>query len=137
MATHGYSSILASITAHQHMKTLHILLLAITSILASCGPSEKELRTELREIDSKLTAINFEAKKYRAQMNQAEIEVFFGAFAAGYGATSGDYGLAVDGYNTATQATRQHDFSSYSLDQLRSRQQKLLKRRTEILDKLK
>ncbi|MCH1409545.1 MAG: hypothetical protein L7V87_10960, partial [Verrucomicrobiales bacterium] len=67
----------------------------------------------------------------------AEADAFFGSFAVGYGATSGDFGIARDGYNTASQANHQYDVSSYSLTQLQSRQIELLKRRTVILGKLK
>ena len=118
------------------MKFQLFLILSFTVLLSSCGPSEEELRAELREINGELMAINIAANRYRAQMNQAEVDAFFGSFAAGYGATSGNYGLAHDGYSTASNATYQYDVSSYSLDQLRSRQANLLKRKIKVIEKL-
>lgn len=119
------------------MKIFPPLLLLLSFTLISCGPNEEELRAELRTVDLKLTTISAAANRYRAQMNQAEIDAFFGSFAAGYGATSGDYGLARDGYNTASQASFQYDVSSLSLNQLMSEHRTLLARRREILEALR
>ena len=119
------------------MKFFILFLTAISLLVTSCGPSEEELRAELRAIDGELMAIRIAANRYRAQMNQAEVDAFFGSFAAGYGTTSGDYGLALDGVGTASAAMQQYDVSAYSLDQLYSRNMELMKRKLQIQQKLK
>lgn len=119
------------------MKFVLIFLLPLTVLLASCGPSEEELRAELRTVDQKLMVISMAANRHRAQMNQAEMDTLLGSFAVGYGASSGDYGLARDGYNTASQTSFQYDVSSLSLDQLMSEHRSLLARRKEILEALR
>ena len=115
------------------MKLLHLLPLCAALLLAACGPSESELRTELRQINAELVAIQVAANQHRSQMSQAEFDAFFGSFAAGYGATSGDYGLAGDGINTATNAVRQYDHSASSLDHLQRRWRTLGRRRAHII----
>lgn len=119
------------------MKFLSSLLLLLSFTLTSCGPSEEELRAELRTVDQKLMAISMAANRHRAQMSQAEMDTLLGSLAVGYGATSGDYGLAWDGYNTASQASSQRDVSSLSLDQLMSEHRSLLARRREIMEALR
>ena len=99
----------------------HLLPLLAALFLTACGPSESELRTELRQIDTELVAIQIAANAHRSQMSSAEFDAFFGSFAAGYGTTTGDYGLAGDGLHTATNASRQYDHSAWSLDQLQQR----------------
>ncbi len=111
------------------MKLLQLLPLLVALLLAACGPSDFELRSELRDIDTEMVAIQIAAGQHRSQMNQAEVDAFFGSFAAGYG----DYGLTGEGISTATNASRQYDLSAYSLDQLRTRFLKLGKRRAEIV----
>ncbi len=83
------------------MKLLQLLPLLAALLLAACGPSDFELRSELRDIDTEMVAIQIAAGQHRSQMNQAEVDAFFGSFAAGYGATTGDYGLTGDGISTA------------------------------------
>jgi hypothetical protein len=118
------------------MKLLHLVPLLAALLLSACGPSESELRSELREIDGELVAIQVAMTQHRSQMSQSEIDAFLGSFAAGYGSTTGDYGLAGEGISAASDALRQYDVSSYSLDQLQTRFLKLGKRRTIILSKL-
>ena len=118
------------------MKLLHLLPLCAALLLAACGPSESELRTELHQIDAELVAIQVAANRHRSQMSQAEFDAFFGSFAAGYGTTTGDYGLAGDGLHTATSAVRQYDHSATSLDQLQRRWITLGKRRAQIVAEL-
>ena len=115
------------------MKLLHLLPLLAALLMAACGPSDSELRTELQQVDAELVAIQIAANQHRSQMSQAEVDAFFGSFAAGYGTTTGDYGLAGDGLHTATNASRQYDHSTWSLDQLQQRWLALGKRRTQIL----
>jgi hypothetical protein len=69
-------------------------------------------------------------------MSQAEFDAFIGSFAAGYGAVTGDYGLAGDGAGTAYNATNQASAANYSLDQIRKRFDVLSKRRLAILKEL-
>lgn len=116
------------------MKKLSILLLA--ALLVSCGPSESELRAELQSIDSEMMAIRSAMNQHRSQMSQSEVEAFFGSFAVGYGATSGDYGLAGEGAIVANDAIRKYDTSSYSLEQLKERYLALGKRRMFVIHKL-
>jgi len=104
------------------MRFPSFLLLPLSFSLTSCGPSEEELRAELRTVDQKLMAISLAANRHRARMSQAEVDAHFGSFAAGYGTTSGTYGLASDEYNTTSQASFQYDVSSLSLDQLMGEQ---------------
>jgi len=118
------------------MKPFHLLPLCAALILTACGPSESELRTELRQIDTELVAIQVAANQYRSQMNQAEIDAFFGSFAAGFGTTSGDYQLAGEGISAASDAVLQYDMSAYSLEQLQGRWQTLAWRRAEIIAQL-
>ena len=115
------------------MKRHHLLPLLAALFLTACGPSESELRTELRQIDTELVAIQIAANQYQSQMSQAEFDAFWGSFAAGFGATTGDYGLAGEGLSAATSAAHQYDLSAYSLDQLQARYAILAKRRAEIL----
>lgn len=117
------------------MKKLIILLFALG--LASCGPSESELRAELNSINAELTQLGIAAQRHRAEMNNAEFDAFIGSFAAGYGAVSGDVGLAGDGASTAYNATNQASVASYSLDQINERASTLIKRRLVILRDLK
>jgi hypothetical protein len=114
--------------------SLPVILFAF--LIASCGPSESELRAELQSIDRELMELRAAAYRYQTEMGQAEFAAFINSFAAGYGATSGDYGLASDGAGGAYNAVRQHDASSYSLAQIRSRQQVLGKRRAEVITEL-
>ena len=118
------------------MKPFHLVPLLTALLLAACGPSKSELRSELREIDGELVAIQIAMNQHRSQMSQAEIDAFLGSFAAGYGSTTGDYGLAGEGLSAASDAVRQYDVSSYSLEQLQTRYLELGKRRTIILTKL-
>ena len=112
------------------------ITLLLACVLASCGPSESELRAELRQIDGEILQLNIAAQQHRAQMSQAELDAFVGSFAAGYGAVSGDYSLAGDGVGTAYNATNQASAANYSLDQIRKRWEVLSKRRLEILKEL-
>jgi hypothetical protein len=114
--------------------SLAVILLAC--LLSSCGPSESELRAELQSIDRELMELRTAAYRYQSEMGQAEFAAFISSFAAGYGAVTEDYQLAGDGVGGAYNAVKQHETSSYSLDQIRSRQQVLGKRRAEVMAQL-
>ena len=58
------------------------------------------------------------------------------SFAAGYGAVTGDYGLAADGTGTAYSAVNQASAANCSLDQIKQCFEALSKRRTELLKDL-
>ena len=118
------------------MKILLLLALAFATLLASCGPSESQLRSELQSIDSEMTAIRIAMNQHRSQMSQAEIEAFLGSFAVGYGATSGDYGMAGDGVVTTSDAFQKYDVSAFSLEQLQNRYLELGKRRMQVIHQL-
>jgi hypothetical protein len=113
-----------------------ILLIAFAFLFLACGPNKTQLRAELQSIESEMVSLRIAAEQHRAQMDQAEYDAFIGSFAAGYGATSGDYGLAGDGAGTVVRSSRQYDASSYSLDQLKRRYETLAKRRAEIVTQL-
>lgn len=114
----------------------HILLIAFTFLFAACGPDKGQLRAELQSIESEMVQLRIAAEQHRVQMDEAEYDAFIGLFAAGYGATSGDYGLAGDAAGTVARSSRQYDASGYSLDQLKQRYDALAKRRTEIARQL-
>lgn len=119
------------------MKLAIIASLIIAACLVpSCGPSEKELRSELKKINTEILQLQTAAQQYRAQMNHAEFDAFIGSFAAGYGAVTGDGELAVDGTGAAWGAANQASAASYSLDQIRLRFETLSERRAEILKDL-
>lgn len=118
------------------MKKAHHLLCALALLLTACGPSESELRAELRSIEAEMTQLGISAGQYRAQMSQAEFDTFVGSFAAGYGAVAGDYSLAGDGAVSAISANSQAEAAGRSLEQLRQRYSKLNQRREEILREL-
>ncbi|MES2658854.1 MAG: hypothetical protein V4689_09560 [Verrucomicrobiota bacterium] len=113
-----------------------IIILAFSLLIAACGPNKTQLRSELQSIDSEMVNLRIAAEQHRSKMDQAEYVAFIGSFAAGYGATSGNYELAGDGADTAVRSSRQYDASSYSLDQLKQRYEVLAKRRTEIVKQL-
>ena len=121
------------------MKSIQLLpLLAAIPLLllAACGPSDSQLRAELREIDAEMAAIQIAAGQHRSQMGQAGVDAFVGSFAAGFGATSGDYGLAGEGVGAAADAVGRYDHSASSLEQLERRWITLGARRAEILAQL-
>lgn len=118
------------------MKTPGLFAILAALLVCSCGPSESELRSELTAVEGELVAIQIAMRQHSSAMSQAEAEAFFGSFATGYGVTSGDYGMAGEGALVASDAIRQYDVSSYSLDQLRTRYLALGKRRMEILHQL-
>jgi hypothetical protein len=113
-----------------------VLLFAFTFLFIACGPDKSQLRTELQAIDAEMVQLRMAAEQQRAQMDQAEFNAFIGSFAAGYGATSGDYELARDGVGTAVESSHQYDVSKYSHGQLKQRYEVLSKRRTEIVAQL-
>jgi hypothetical protein len=113
-----------------------ILLIALAFLFVACGPDETQLHAELKSIDAEIVQLRIAAEQQRAQMDQAEFNAFIGSFAAGYGATSGDYELAKDGVGTAVDSSRQYDVSKYSHEQLKQRYEILAKRRTEIVAQL-
>ncbi|GAA5117426.1 hypothetical protein JIN84_17400 [Luteolibacter yonseiensis] len=113
-----------------------ILIIACTFLFVACGPDRARLRTELQSIEAEMVQLRIAAEQQRAQMDQAEFNVFIGSFAAGYGATSGDYELAKDGVGTAVDSSRQYDVSKYSHEQLKQRYDTLATRRTEIVTQL-
>ena len=122
-------------------KTIVKLALSASLVLAaclvpSCGQGEKELRAELQKVNAEILQLHSAARQYRSQMSQAEFDAFIGSFAAGYGAVSGDIGLASDGASTAYNATNQASAASYSLDQIKQRFAALSERRVEILKNL-
>ncbi len=120
---------------------MKIPLLLLTLLLGlmqlSCGPSENELRAELRSIDGELMMLRNAAYQYQSQMSQAEFNAMIGSFATGYGITSGESGLAMDGAVTVAGAASNYDTASYSLEQIKRRQTELMKRRAFIVAKLK
>jgi Ni,Fe-hydrogenase I small subunit len=118
------------------MKKTHLLPLLLAALLASCGSSKSELRAELQSIDREIMAIRIAVNQHRSQMSQSEVDAFFGSFAVGYGARSGDYGLAVEGAVTTNDAFRKYDSSAYSLEQLKERYIALGKRRMQVAHKL-
>ncbi|WP_367872495.1 hypothetical protein [Luteolibacter sp. Populi] len=119
------------------MKPAIIAALVLAAcIVPSCGPSEKELRAELRKVNTEILQLQTVAQQCRAQMGQAEFDAFISSFAAGYGAVTGDGGLTIDGAATAYEAANQASAASYSLDQIRQRFEVLSKRRGEILKDL-
>ena len=118
------------------MKLQNLLPLLLACLVTACGPSESELRAELSQIDGELMSLRIAAQNHRAQMSQAEIDAFLGSFAVGYGAVSGDYGLAGQGAGTAYNASNQANASSYSLAQIKERASTLMKRRIVILGEL-
>ncbi len=115
--------------------TLWVVLL-VAGLLTACGPSESDLRTELREIESEMLAIELATRDHMARMDQAAISAAAGSFNAGYGLTAGDYDTVGEGIDVAVEATRRYDVSAYSIEQLRTRFQKLDARKQEILDAL-
>lgn len=117
-------------------KGLMLLTLLISLIIPSCGPNEAELRAELQSIDQEMMALRNAAYHHQSQMNQAEFAAFIGSFATGYGITSGEGDLAGEGISTVINADSNYDVASYSLEQIKSRQNELLKRRVVILSKL-
>ena len=121
------------------MKSTFLLSLPLFFILlvASCRPSQEQLRSELREIDSELLSIQIAMNQHQSQMNQAEVEGLVGSFAAGYGATSGDYALAADGTIATSEAIRKYDVSTFTLQQLQARYFELTRERTLLATKLK
>lgn len=115
------------------MKQMKPLVLLFACSLASCGPSDSELRAELSTINSELMRLNIAAQQHQEQMNNANLDVLIGSFAAGYGATSGDFGLAGQGADAAYRGANQASSADYSLSQIRERQNALSRRRAEIL----
>ena len=119
-------------------KTIMKLALIASLVLAaclvpSCGPSEKELRAELQKVNAEILQLHSAARQYRSQMSEVEFDAFIGSFAAGYGAVTGDGGLAIEGSGTAWEAANQASAASYSLDQIKQRFEALSQRRAEIL----
>jgi hypothetical protein len=119
------------------MKSINVIPFLIALLLTACGPSKSELRAELSQIDAELMSLRIAARQHQSQMSQAEADAFIGSFAAGYGAVSGDYGLASEGAGAAYNASNQASASSYSLAQINERAGKLIKRRLVILEDLK
>lgn len=114
----------------------HLLILTLALLLAACGPDKAQLQSELQSIDAEMLDLRLAAEQHRARRDEAEYSVLVGSFAAGYGATSGDYELAGEGVDAAVHSSRQHDTSSRSLDQLTQRHEQLAKRRAEIVAQL-
>ncbi|MBB5353842.1 putative nucleic acid-binding Zn-ribbon protein [Haloferula luteola] len=111
-----------------------VLLLA--GLLAACGPSKSELRSELREIESEMLSIELQTQEHLARMDQAAFKVTTGSFSAGYGLTSGEYETLDEGIDTVVSASRRYDVAAHSIEQLSNRYRKLEARRNEILDEL-
>src|SRR5690606_31355649 len=78
------------------IRTIPSLILAC--LIAACGgPDEAALRSELQAIESEMLHLEAAALEHQARVNDAEAGALLGTFAAGYGTTSGDIGLAADG----------------------------------------
>lgn len=121
-----------------YSKILFLVLCATVGLLSSsCGPSKEEVVQEIRSIDHEMQMLLFEGRKHAASMNTAEAEIFLGSFATGYGATSDNYGLALDGISTASNASANYDYSNASLNQIVHRAEQLMKRRAQLVSKLK
>lgn len=118
------------------MKPLKLIAPLMLGLLAACGPSESELRSELREIEREMLAIELAAKQHAARMDQAAINAAAGSYSAGYGLTSGEYDTLGEGIDTAVEASRSYDVAAYSLEQLGQRYRALDARKAEILQEL-
>lgn len=118
------------------MKPIHIIILLLTGLLAACGPSESELRSELREIEREMLAIELATRDHLARMDQAAVTVAAGQHSAEYGLASGDRDALGGGIDTAVEASRRYDVAAYSIEQLGERYRKLDARKQEILKEL-
>jgi hypothetical protein len=118
------------------MKYLIILPL-ILLVLASCGPSKSQLRTELKSVETQMEEIVSAAQQYRSAVSQSEFDSFIGSFVAGYGAVAGDSDLVGQGATTAIDSDHQYTAASAALAQLGRRYNALAKLRTEILSQLR
>lgn len=118
------------------MKPLRLIALLMLGLLAACGPSEAELRSELQRIESEMLAIELAAKQHAAEMDRASVNAAAGSYSAGYGLTSGEYDTLGDGISVAVEASRDYDVAAYSLEQLGQRYRALDARKAEILREL-
>lgn len=112
------------------------MCLAVFFMAQACGPNKAELRAELQSIDGEMVMLRNAAYRHQSEMSQAEFSAFMGAFATGYGLTSGEGDITGEGIGTVVGAASEYDVASYSLEQIKQRQMELLKRRTVILGKL-
>lgn len=103
------------------MKTLlTTLAICCTAIFtSSCGgPSKADLRAELQMVENEMMQLNSQAYNLKSQMNQAEWQSLFGGFAAGFGATSGDGTLALDGAGVVVNAAGNYDRAKFNYNQI-------------------
>lgn len=109
----------------------------VAIFLAACGPNKAELKKELYVIEAEMTQLNMTAYSLNSQMSQAELQTFFGGFAASYGAFGGDGQLALQGAGTALEAVDSYDRANYNMNQIKARWNTISARRDEILEQIR
>ncbi|MEI6605214.1 MAG: hypothetical protein WCP35_07880 [Verrucomicrobiota bacterium] len=120
------------------MKLLrNAFILVITATLGACGPNKSELRGQVRKIEAEMNYLNSLAQSQRSRMNEADFVAFIGGFAAGYGATSDNGQLVVDGAGVVLDAAQRSSDAQLSLNQIKSRYNQLAIERMGLLNKLK
>ena len=90
-------------SARNIFRKIAFSILTFTPVLiTSCGPSKEEMVREVQAIDHEMQMLLFEGRRHAASMNTAEAEIFLGSFATGYGATTENYALTLDGIGTVS-----------------------------------
>jgi len=120
------------------MKTLrNALVFALAATLAACGPSKAELRSRLMQVEAEMAYLSSLAQSYRDQMTAADFAAFLGGFAAGYGATTADGALALQGAGVVFDADTQSRAAQMNLGQIQARFNELDTERTVLISRLK
>lgn len=110
------------------------VLLALA--LISCGPSKKQLLTQLHQLDQEIEQLTQAEEHYASKALSANVQAFVGGLALGYGTVNGDGELAGSGAGAAYQAVGQAENTEQALQQIRARKSALQRERAILSARL-